>query len=76
MNFATPCEIFASLWIAQEEISQALQNWEWISQPLAKFSQAKKEFHKPCETDEFRNPLQNFHKPEGISQALRNWWVS
>ena len=46
VNFATSCEIFASLWISHE----------WISQPLAKFSQAKKEFHKPCETDEFRKP--------------------
>ena len=34
MNFATPCETFAS----------------------------QKEFRKPCETDEFRNPLQNFRK--------------
>ena len=33
----------------------------------------KKEFHKPYETDdEFHNPLQNFRKPEGISQALQN----
>ena len=35
-----------------------------ISQSFAKYSQAcelaKKEFHKPCETeDEFRNPLRN-----------------
>ena len=33
MNFATPCQIFAS----------------------------QKEFRKPCETDEFRNPLRNVH---------------
>ena len=33
----------------------------------------KKEFRKPCKTkDEFRNPLPNFRKLEGISQALRN----
>ena len=80
-NFAAPCEIFASLRIAQEGIPQALRNWEWISQPLAKFSQARRnfasltkpklrkinfasqnEFHKPCETNEFCNPLQN-------------WWI-
>ena len=46
-----------------------------ILQPFAKYSQAcelaKKKFHKPYETeDEFRNPLPNFRKPEGISQAL------
>ena len=34
----------------------------------------KKEFRKPCETEsEFRNPLRNFRKPEGISQARRNF---
>ena len=68
--------------IAQEGISQVLRIWGSILQPLAKFSQAKKEFRKRCETDEFRNPLRNFHnplrnfrKPKGILQALRNWWI-
>ena len=36
-----------------------------ISQPFAKYSKAcklaKKEFRKPCEIDEFRNPLRNLH---------------
>ena len=40
MNFATPCEIFASLRIAQEGISQALRN-----QSLAKLMN----FATPCE---------------------------
>ena len=40
MNFITPCEIFISLQIAQEGILQALRNWGWILQPLAKFSQS------------------------------------
>ena len=43
MNFTTPCEIFSSLQIAQEGILQALWNW-WILQPLAKFSQARRNF--------------------------------
>ena len=45
MNFATPCEIFAS----------------------------QKEFRKACKTEEFRNPLRYFCKPEGISQAKRKF---
>ena len=43
-NFTTLCEIFVSLRIGQEGISQALLNWGWISQPLAKFSQARRNF--------------------------------
>ena len=59
-NFATPCEIFTSLRIAQEEYKPC--------------EAENKEFRKPCETmNEFCNPLRNFCKPcETEENEFRN----
>ena len=49
-NFATLCQIFASLQITQEEYKMQDRELEV--------------------TNEFHNPLLNFHKPEGILQPF------
>ena len=75
MKFASTCEIFASLWIAQEGISQALWNRGGISQPLAKCLQARRNFTSLTKLMNFSNPCEIFATPCKIFATFWNLHV-